>query len=91
MHPRTKNALLIFCSATLVATTGCGESQAEKAAKEKERQRLEMEQQALRQIQKENKAITENNKKLGRPPPSLDIGLPKEAAPKDGTGTPAGK
>jgi hypothetical protein len=88
MHPKTNLTSLLFCSVTLVAVTGCGESQAEKAAKEKERQRLQMEQQALEQIQKENKAITENNKKLGRPPPSLDIGLPKETASKDASPPP---
>lgn len=91
MHPRTNLTSLLLCSVTLAAVTGCGESQAEKAAKEKERQRLRMEQQALEQIQKENKAITENNKKLGRPPPSLDIGLPKDATTKDSTTSPPKK
>jgi hypothetical protein len=54
--------------------TGCGESQAEKQAKETERKRIEAEQQAARDLQKSNQAVTDIGKKLGRKVEPLDIG-----------------
>jgi hypothetical protein len=47
-----------------VFVTGCGDSQAEKAAKERERQRIEQEKQAQIEAEKANKAITANNQKM---------------------------
>jgi hypothetical protein len=52
---------------------GCGPSASERAAQE--RKRLELEEQAPRDAQKANQAITTMNKKLGRKPPELDLGL----------------
>lgn len=68
----------LFCVASLLAVTGCGESQAEKMAKEKERQRIEAEEQAQRDIRKANKAITEMGKKLSRPARTPDLNLPEQ-------------
>jgi hypothetical protein len=57
------------------ALAGCGKS-SEHAEREKER--LLLEQQAQRAIQKSNQAVNEVTKKLGRKPPTLDLGLPAE-------------
>ena len=76
MHHLIKLTPLLICAAVALATAGCGESNAEKMAKEKERQRLAAEEKAIRELQQANKAITENNKKLGRKPPEMDLGLP---------------
>jgi len=66
---------LIVVSAVLAFTlAGCGPSKAEREAKE--RARLQQEEQAQRDAQKANEAITEMNKKLGRKPPALDLGVP---------------
>lgn len=77
MHHLIKLTWFCVCAAVLTLTAGCGDSNAEKLAKEKERQRLAAEEQAIRDLQKANKAITENNKKLGRKAPDLDLGLPQ--------------
>jgi hypothetical protein len=58
------------------AFVGCGPSKEERDAKE--RQRLLLEDQAQRDIQKSNDAVNEVSKKLGRKPPTLDLGLPPE-------------
>lgn len=58
---------------------GCGPSSAERAAKERERVRLE--EQAQRDAKKANEAITEMNKKLGRKPPALDLGVSTQTQP----------
>ena len=52
---------------------GCGPSLAEQAAQDQKR--LELEQKAQRDAQKVNQAITNMNKKLGRKPPELDLGV----------------
>lgn len=54
----------LFCVAALFLAAGCGESNAEKLAKEKERQRIELEKQAQADAAKANKAITTNNQKM---------------------------
>ena len=51
-------------------------SKAEREAKEC--QRLQLEEQAQRDLQKSNDAVNEVSKKLGRKPPTLDLGLPPE-------------
>ncbi|HWA26993.1 MAG TPA: hypothetical protein VG734_15145 [Lacunisphaera sp.] len=56
---------------------GCGPSAAERTAKERER--VEAEESARRDERKGNEAITEMNKKLGRKPPTLDLGVPTRA------------
>lgn len=68
----------LFCFVSLLVFTGCGESQAEKAAKEKERQRIELEKQAIREHQQANKAISEIEKKIGRKQQPLDLNLPEQ-------------
>lgn len=57
--------------------TGCGPSKAEREAEE--RARIELEQQAEERAAA-NKAITDMSKKLGRKPPSIDLGVPAEPA-----------
>ena len=57
----------------LFSATGCGPSKAEREAKE--RARIEAEEAAGREAAIANKAITGMNKKLGRKPPDLDLGL----------------
>jgi hypothetical protein len=66
------------CAAVLFLAAGCGESNAEKMAKEKERQRLEMEQQALRDLKKSNEAVSDISKKIGRKVEPMDLGIPTE-------------
>ena len=53
--------------------SGCGPSATERAAQEQERLKLEL--QAQHDAQKANQAITNMNKKVGRKPPELDLGL----------------
>ena len=45
-------------------SSGCGDSQAEKAAKERQREQLEAEKQAQADADRANKAITANNQKM---------------------------
>ena len=73
-----KNKLSSFvCSIVLACTfAGCGPSKEEREAKE--RQRILLEEQAQRDIQKSNQAVNEVSKKLGKKPPTLDLGLPPE-------------
>lgn len=59
---KTTSLLLGLICAALVA--GCGDSKAEKAARERERQRIEQEKQAQAEAEKANKAITANNQKM---------------------------
>ena len=66
------------CAAVLLLSAGCGESNAEKMAKEKEKQRLEMEQQALRDLKKSNEAVSDISKKIGRKVEPMDLGIPTE-------------
>ena len=77
-----RNSFLI--SILVVALTGslagCGPSKEELRARE--RARLELEEQSQREAQRANKAITEMNKKLGRKPPTLDLGLPPGSPPQ---------
>ena len=58
--------------------TGCGESQAQKQAKERERQRIELEKQAAREQQAAEKAVSDIEKKIGRKPQPLDLNLPEQ-------------
>ena len=76
-HP-IKLTSSLMCAAFLSAFTGCGESNAEKMTREKERQRLEMEKQAAREHQQANKAIADIEKKIGRKAQPLDLNLPEE-------------
>lgn len=55
---------------------GCGENK--QAQIERDRQRALAEEQAQKEIQKSNEAVNEVSKKLGRKPPSMDIGVPIE-------------
>jgi len=55
---------------------GCGPSKVEREAKERER--LELEERQNREERKANQAITDMNKKLGKKPPTLDLGVPTE-------------
>lgn len=61
------------------AVSGCGPSKEERYAKERER--LELEEKARRETEVGNKAITDMNKKLGRKPPPLDLGVPADSKP----------
>jgi Flp pilus assembly protein TadD len=76
-HP-IKLTSSLMCAALLLAFSGCGESNAEKMAREKERQRLDMEKQAAREHQQANKAIADIEKKIGRKAQPLDLNLPEE-------------
>jgi hypothetical protein len=73
---KTKPFLVIIYISLACLFAGCGPSKAERDAKE--RQRLQLEDQAQRDIQKSNEAVNEVSKKLGRKPPTLDLGLPPE-------------
>lgn len=64
--------IVIVIACTLA---GCGKS---REHAEREKQRLLLEEQAQRDIQKSNQAVNEVSKKLGRKPPTLDLGLPAE-------------
>jgi hypothetical protein len=77
-----RNSILLVNLLLLASCfAGCGPSAAERAAQERERQSLE--EQAQRDEKKANEAITEMNKKLGRKPPALDLGVStvKQPAP----------
>ena len=73
---KTKLFGAVFYIALGCTFAGCGPSKEEREAKE--RQRLQLEEQAQRDIQKSNKAVDDVSKKLGRKPPTLDLGLPPE-------------
>jgi Flp pilus assembly protein TadD len=78
MRPLTKILTSLACASCLLVAAGCGESNAEKMAKEKERQRLEAEQQALRDIKKSNQAVSDISKKIGRKVEPMDLGVNTE-------------
>jgi Flp pilus assembly protein TadD len=78
MHHPINRIRCIACTLAAFAVAGCGQSQAEKAAKENERQRLELEKQAAREQQQGNEAIADIEKKIGRKPKPLDLNLPAE-------------
>ena len=67
----------------ILAVTGCGPSKAELEAKE--RARIEAEEAVGREAAIANKAITGMNKKIGRKPPDLDLGVSpaKKPVPAD--------
>jgi len=72
---------LSICVAVVVSScvlAGCGRSR-EQADREK--QRLQVEEQAQRDLQKSNQAVNEVSKKLGRKPPTLDLGVPTQTQP----------
>lgn len=73
---KNKLSSFVFCIVAVCAFVGCGPSKEEREAKE--RQRIELEEQAQRDIQKSNQAVNEVSKKLGKKPPTLDLGLPPE-------------
>jgi hypothetical protein len=64
MNHLIKPTSLTVVLAVTVLVAGCGDSKAEKAAKERERQRMELERQAHADAAKANKAITTNNQKM---------------------------
>lgn len=70
-----QNRISIVVVVIACTLAGCGKSR-EQADREK--QRLLLEEQAQRDIQKSNQAVNEVSKKLGRKPPTLDLGLPAE-------------
>jgi hypothetical protein len=61
------------------ALTGCGPSREE--IEQRERARLEQEKQAQQAIHKSNEAVNEVSKKLGRKPPTLDLGVSTQTQP----------
>jgi hypothetical protein len=74
---KTHNHLIVLFAIVLAFfTAGCGPSKAEREAKERER--LELEERQNREARKANEAITDMNKKLGKKPPALDLGIPAE-------------
>ena len=75
-----KSHVLIITLGLSLFVTGCGPSKAEREAEA--RARIELEQQAERERAAANKAITDMSKKLGRKPPSLDLGVPPESKPE---------
>jgi hypothetical protein len=78
---KTLNYLcVLFGVALALSTAGCGPSKAEREAKERER--IELEERQNREAKKANEAITNMNKKLGRKPPALDLGVPVEKKPE---------
>ena len=56
-----------------LATVGCSPSGTEREARE--RARLQLEEKSRRVAEAANKAITGLNRKLGRKPPELDLGV----------------
>ncbi len=84
-----KNKLFsfVFCIVLACVFAGCGPSKEEGDAKE--RQRLQLEEQAQRDIQKSNEAVNEVSKKLGRKPPTLDLGVPAQTQTVPATPPPA--
>ena len=74
------NRPIIILAVLAFTLAGCGPSKAERETKE--RARLQQEEQAQRDAQKANEAITGINKKLGRKPPALDLGVPMEKKPQ---------
>lgn len=77
---------VVFGVGTLL--TGCGDSQAEKQAKERERQRIELEKQAAREHQAAEKAVSDIEKKIGRKPQPLDLNLPEQKKTEPATSPP---
>ena len=75
-----KSHVLIITLGLSLFVTGCGPSKAEREAET--RARIELEQQAERERAAANKAITDMSKKLGRKPPSLDLGVPPDPTPE---------
>jgi hypothetical protein len=71
---RNKASTLVL-TAVLIVGAGCGPSTAERDTQN--RSRLELEEKQRREAEAANKAITEMNKKLGRKPPAIDLGLPR--------------
>lgn len=78
-HP-IKLCSTVFFVAAVMAAAGCGESNAEKLAREREQQRVEAEKQALRDLQKSNQAVSDVSKKIGRKVEPMDLGVSTEKA-----------
>ncbi len=76
-HPIKLTSLSVVAVAAFFLA-GCGDSKAEKAAKEKERQRIEMEKQAMNDLQKSNQAVSDISKKIGRKVEPIDLGVSTE-------------
>jgi len=73
-HP---NHIIVLLGLVIaLASSGCGPSKAERAAKERER--LELEERQNREERRANEAITKMNQKLGKKPPAMDLGVPVE-------------
>lgn len=66
---------------------GCGPSKAEREAAERERSRLELERKIEEEKRIANEAFRDVGNKLGRKPPSLDLGVPSEPKPQPPTET----
>ncbi len=84
---RAKMIVIVGAFSVGTVITGCGPSKSEREAQE--RARLELEERSRQETEAANKAITEVNRKLGRKPPVLDLGLtpskptvPASAKPK---------
>jgi hypothetical protein len=78
MHHLIKLTSLSIVIAAAASLAGCGDSNVEKAAKEKEQKRLEMEKQAMRDLQKSNQAVSDISKKIGRKVEPMDLGVTAE-------------
>jgi hypothetical protein len=76
---KTKLHRVVVTVMSLGALVGCGPSREE--IERRERDRIEAEKQAQREIQKSNEAVNEVSKKLGRKPPSLDLGVSTQTQP----------
>ena len=86
-HPiKLTTFAVIFGVGTVL--TGCGESQAQKQAKEREQQRIELEKQAAREQQAAEKAVSDIEKKIGRKPQALDLNLPEQKKTEPATSPP---
>lgn len=73
---KTNLAWAMLALLSVGALAGCGPSREE--IQRRERLRLEAERKAQEEIRKSNEAVNEVSRKLGRKPPSLDLGLPPE-------------
>jgi hypothetical protein len=82
---QNRHVISIFFASLALAFGGCGRNR-EQA--ERDKQRLQAEEQAQREIWKSNQAVNEVSKKLGRKPPTMDIGVPVPTQPQPAPATP---
>ncbi len=76
---KNSNLLAFLVLGLTVSLAGCGQSEKDRATKE--RARLAAEEQAQREVKASNDAVTETSKKVGRKPPTLDLGITAQKAP----------